>query len=279
MALGFDRETLLYVVGIFLGVAAAVYFGFQFFDQVSPVTTAALLFAGFVCFLVAGVGFDVEYLDVVAYALAAACYLVFVAFVISRFDVGDGGTFLLLAVSSALFIGLGYLAQERQLSITRRQAKGVIVAVLLASVVLVGVDLVGAQPSTAAEFEDSIEIPDRSDRVVVGTVTVENEFFLPREADIQRYHACVYGPDYRPAPLIRDESRPGSSLIGGGETWSYDILIPGQAFYTENGTRLEGFQGQDTVPVETTSECPETSDGSKVLVVEGSGDRPLPPTR
>lgn len=278
MALGFDREMLLYAVGILLGVAAAVYFGFQFFDEVSPVTTAALLFGGFVCLLVAGVGYDVEFLDVVAYALAAACYLVFVAFVLSRFDVGDGGTFLLLALSSALFIGLGYLAQRGRLSITRQQTKGVILVVMLAAVALVGVDLAGAQPTTSAEFEDSVEIPERSDRVVVGTVTIENEFFLPREADIQRYHACVYGPEFRPAPVQYD-SRPDSSLMAGGETWSYDIVLPGGAFYTENGTRMEGFEDRDRVPVETASECPETIDDPKVLVVDESERPPLPPQR
>ncbi|WP_254837646.1 hypothetical protein [Natronomonas marina] len=274
MALGLDREKLLYVVGILLGVAAAAYFGFQLFEGVSPATTATLLFAGFLCFLLVGVGFDVETLDIVAYALAAGCYLVFVAYVLSRFDVGDGGTFLLLAGSSALFIALGYLAQRDSLTLGRRRAAVAVVAVLLASVALVGVDLAGPQPTTTAEFEESVEIPDVRDRATVGTVTVTNGFFLPRRADIDRYHACVYGPEYRPAPL---EYRPslGSPLLGGGESRSYELALPGFVFYDDNGTRREGFQDLESIPVETAAECPERSDEPKVVVVQ----RPTPPRR
>lgn len=274
MALGLDREKLLYAVGILLGVAATAYFGFQLFDQVSPVTTAFLLFAGFLCFLVVGIGFDVETLDVVAYALAAGCYLVFVAYVLSRFDVGDGGTFLLLAGSSALFIALGYLAQRDSLVIERRRAKLSVVAVLLVAVALVGVDLVGPQPTTDAEFEESVEVPDVRDRATVGTVTVTNGFFLPRRADVERYHACIYGLEYRPAPL---EYRPslGSPLLSGGESRSYDLALPGFVFYDDNGTRREGFRNLETVPVETAPECPERSDEPKVVVVQ----RPAPPRR
>ena len=131
MVLDFGRETLLYAVGIVLGVVAIAYFGFQLFDQVSPVTTAVALLAGFLVFLVAGVAVEAELLDVVAYGLAAGCYLVFVAYVLARFDVGDGGTFLLLTASSALFVGLGYLAQKGRLELSRRRAMLAVLVVTL----------------------------------------------------------------------------------------------------------------------------------------------------
>ncbi len=267
MALGLDREKLLYVVGLLLGVVAVAYFGFQLFDRVSPVTTAALLFAGFVCFLVAGVALEVELVDIVAYALAAGCYLVFVAYVLSRFDVGDGGTFLLLAVSSGLFIALGYLAQRDLLAISRRRATLVVVVVLLAGVALVGVDLVGAQPSTTTEIEDEVEIPGERDEVTVGTVTVENRFVLPRETDVPQYFACVYGPEFRPAPLDFEPNR-RSGLLWGGENRRYDLVLTGRPFYDANGTLREGFQGAESVTVETGTDCPETEQDPKVLVVQ-----------
>lgn len=266
MVLGLDRETVLYAVGVLLGIAAAAYFGFQLFDQVSPVTTALVLFAGFLCFLTVGVGLDVETVDIVAYALAAGCYLVFVGYTLSRFDVGDGGTFLLLAASSGLFIGLGYLAQQGRLALDRRQAGLVVVAVLVVAVGVVGVDLVGAQPTTTAEFRESIEIPDDRERVTVGTVTVENGFVLPREAEVERYGACLYGTEFRPVPL-EYEPRAGSPLLGGGESRSYDLVVPGVLFYHDNGTRRAAFEGRETIPVETAAECPESSDETKLVVV------------
>lgn len=274
MAIGLDREKLLYAIGILLGVIAAAYFGFQLFDQVSVVTTAAVLFAGFLCFLLAGIGIDAELVDIVAYALAAGCYLVFVAYLLSRFDVGDGGTFLLLAASSALFIALGYLAQQDRLAIDRRRATVGIAVILLAAVALVGVDLVGAQATTSTTFEDTVEVPDRNERVAVGTVTVENEFFLPRDADIQRFEVCVYGPDVRPAMAEYDPPLEGSR-IGGDRTRHHEILVPGRAFYTSNGTLREGFEGRETVPVETASRCPETTQEPKVVVA----GRSQPPYR
>lgn len=272
MALAFDQEKVLYAVGILLGVVAVAYFGFQLFDQVSPVTTAALIFAGFVCFLVAGLGFDADTLDIVAYALAAGSYLVFVAYVLSRFDVGDGGTFLLLAGSSALFVGLGYLGQQGRLTLERRQAGLVVLVVLLAAVALVGVDLVGAQATTSTEFEESVDVPDRTGSVAVGTLTLENGFFLPRTADAPTFHACVYGPEFRPARLEYEPPR-SSSRLGGGETRRHDLLLPGRAFYDGNGTLREAFQDRETVPVETADECPETEREPSIVVVQ----TPVPP--
>lgn len=273
MALAFEREQLLYVVGILLGVAAVAYFGFQLFDQVSPATTAALLFGGFLCFLVAGVGLDVEPLDLVAYALAAGSYLVFVAYVLSRFDVGDGGTFLLLAASSALFVALGYVAQQGRLTLERRRAAVVVLVVVAAAVALVGVDLAGAQPTTATQIGDSVEVPGPHDHVTVGTLTVRNEFFLPRRVDVPTFHACIYGPSFRPAPVERHPRR-SPRLLGGGQTRTYDLRLPGRAFYDRNGTLLTGFQNRTSVPVETASECPDTSDDPKIVLLP----RPLPRT-
>lgn len=273
MVLGIDRETFLYAVGVLLGVAAVAYFGFELFDLISPVTTAALLFATFLCLLVVGIGFDVETLDVVAYALAAGCYLVFVAYVFSQFDVGDGGTFLLLAVSSALFIGLGYLSQRGRLDISRGRAKLVVVVVVLVAVALVGVDLVGAQPTTSTSVEDSVDVPDERESVTVGSVTVANGFFLPRETDVERYGACVYGPDLQPAPIKYDPVVRGG-LLGGGESRTYDLVLTGRAFYDENGRLREGFESRESVPVERASECPETGDEPKVVVVPESAVRP-----
>lgn len=267
MALGFEREKLLYAVGILLGVAAVAYFGFQLFDQVSPVTTAALLLAGFLCFLVGGVSSDAETLNVVAYALAAGCYLVFVAYVLSRFDVGDGGTFLLLAASSGLFIALGYVAQQGRLAVSRRRATVVVLVVVIASAAFVGVDLLGGQPTATTEVEESVEVPESHERVTVATLSVRNDGVFPHETDAPRLHACVYSPAFRPAPL-EYEPTARSALLWGGEARRYDVVIPGRAFYTENGTLREGFRADDSVPVERRSECPNSVEEPTVIVAD-----------
>lgn len=275
MALDFGREKFLYAVGIALGVVSVAYFGFRLFDQMSPVTTAAVLFAGFLVFLVAGVAVEAELLDVVAYGFAAGCYLVFVAYVLSRFDVGDGGTFLLLAASSALFVFLGYLAQEGRLELSRRRATLAVLVVTLPTLAVVGADVAGAGASASTEFDDSAEVPERGATTTVGTVTLVNPSFLPQEADVPRYRACAYLPELQPAPLVYDPS-PRSPLLDGGESRRFDLELPGVVFYTENGTRREAVRDRERVPVETAETCPERADGPKVVVVEGT-NLPRPP--
>ena len=275
MALEFGREKLLYAVGIVLGVVAVAYFGFRLFDQVSPATTAVALFAGFLVFLVAGIAAEAELLDVVAYGLAAGCYLVFVAYILARFDVGDGGTFLLLAGSSALFVALGYLAQEGRLELSRRRATLAVLVVALSTLAVVGVDVVSAGASASAEFGDSVEVPERGAATTVGTVTLANPSFLPRKADVPQYHACAYLPGLQPTPLTY-EPPPGSPLLDGGESRRFELELPGFVFYTENGTRRESVRNRDRVPVETAETCPESAGEPKVVVVEGT-DLPRPP--
>ncbi|PSQ32430.1 hypothetical protein BRD05_10285 [Halobacteriales archaeon QS_9_70_65] len=259
-----DRESLLYAVGVVLGVAATTYFGFRLLDRVSPATTAAVLLAGFGCLLVVGAAVDAETLDLVAYALSAGCYLVFAAYVASRFDPGDAGVFLLLAVSSGLFVGLGRLAQRDRLALSRRRAGAVVAVVLVATVAVVGVDLATGEPTTSATFEERVEIPDAEGSVRVGTVTVENGSPLPREVDPPRYDTCLTGGE-RSIPLDH-EPRPGSKLLGGGESRSYDLLVRGFVF-RDDGERREEFAGQESVAVETVADYPGDN-GAGLAVVE-----------
>ncbi len=264
-----DRESLLYAVGVVLGVAAAAYFGFRLLDRVSPVTTSVVLLAGFGCLLAVGAATDVKTLDFVAYALAAGCYLVFLAYVVSRFDLGDAGVFLLLVVSSGLFVALGRLAQRDRLALSRRRAGAVVAVLLVAVVAVAGVDLAAGGPTTSAAFEERVEIPDEGERVRVGTVTVENGSPLPRAVDLPRYGACLagVGAGERSVPL-EYEPRPGSGLLGGGDVRRYDLVVRGFVFY-EDGERREAFAGRESVPVETVADCP--GDGGEGLAVVERG--------
>lgn len=272
MALDLDRVTILYVVGILLGIAATVYFGFQLLEDLSPVTTAVLLLLGFVALLLLAVAVETDRLDLVLYALSAGFYLVFVAYLLSTFDVGSAGTFLLLAGSSLLFIGLGFLASRGRLALTGRQVRIGLLIVLLLGIGLVGVDLIGAQPTESTEFDDEIEIPSYRESVTIGTVTVENQFVLPREIESTRFFACTYTPErdvqslqYRPS--IRNE------LLGGGDSKQYDLVLSGHVFYVEDDRR-EGVRDMDTIPVEQAETCPESVDSPRVVVVS---DLPEPP--
>ena len=266
------RERLLYAVGILLGVAAIFYLGFRLLDDLSPATTPSLLGLAFLAFLIVGIRIERDSLAPVSYALAAGWYLAFVAYVLWTFDPGDGATFLLLAGSSALFIGLGYLATRGRLTLARRRARIGLAVVIVLGAGLLAVDAAGPQPIYTAEFEDSVAVPDRGERVQIGTVTVENEFALPRSADVPRYYACLTAAEPGIVPLQYDNRTP-DQLIGGGEVVTHELVVGGQLFY-HGEQRHEAIRDRETIPVTTAEECPRDGNDVRLVVVTDAVEPP-----
>jgi len=231
MDLDVNRVKVLYAVGVLLGVAAAFYFAVQLLEDLSPTTTSAVLVLGFVLFVLAGLYAETSALDTVFYALGAGSYLVFVFYALSVFDFSDGGIFLLLAGSSALFIVLGYASNEGMLDAERRTALVGVGVVLLLGVALLGFDVTGEQPTYTAEFDDEIEVPQITGETAVGEVTVDNPFVLSRTADVPGYQACVYVPERRNVRTVYDESTRGL-VLAGSESRSFELTVRGRASTT-----------------------------------------------
>jgi len=271
MDLNIDRVKILYIVGVLLGVTAAFYFGFRLLEDLSPTTTSTVLLLGFVAFLLAGLYVKTETLDTVFYALGAGSYIVFVFYTVSAFDLGDGGIFVLLAGSSALFIALGYASSEGMLDFERRRVLVGVAVVVVLGFALLGFDVTGAQPTQAAEFEDEVEVPPLPGQSAVGEVTVENPFALSREAELPGYDACLYTPDVRRTRL-RYTDRMGDIVLAGSGSRTFELTIGAEVFYDrETGNLSEGLSGRETVPVERAEECPDTTDEVKLVVVPEGG--------
>lgn len=275
MDIELDSAAILYALGAVTGIAAVVFFGAEVAVALSPTVKAALLLAGFVAFLVAGLSLPVDLPAAVAYVLAAAAYLVSVGYTVSRFRPGSRVTFLLLAASSVLFVGLGYLVRERGLDLTRREAGAVVAVVLVAGAGLVALDAAGPDPAYRLELRDSANVTS-GESVRVGTLVADNRFALSRTMDVPEYYACVYTPDRR-APTRVDVDRYASDrppdLLRGGETrrMAARIHVP----YELSGERPEdGPPPRVTlgvVPIGTSTACPPASDvlEPRVVVVRG----------
>lgn len=276
MELSVSRVQLLYGVGVVLGILAAFYFAFILLEDLSPTVTAAMLLLGFLVFAVAGLYAEPERLDIVSYALAAGSYVIFLAYTITTFDLSDVAVFLLLAGSSAMFILLGFLSFEGYLEVNRQHARLALGVLLLGGIVLVGVDVVGPQPTYEQTFEDAIEIPELRTEARLGTVTIHNPFVLSRTTELPRYHACLVAPDTDPqlVPLRYDEN-PRSVFLAGGESNAYELLIGPRGFYEDDELR-EPIRDAETIPVETTEECPEHTDEVKLVIVRDSPEPPIP---
>ncbi len=268
-----DRVKVLYAVGVLLGIIAAFYFGFELLEDLSPTTTSAVLLLGFVAFFFVGLYVETETLDTVLYALAAGAYLVFVAYTLAVFEIGDGGVFVLLAGSSALFVALGYLSSKGRLDIERRRALAVVAVVLALALGLLVFDVTGAQPTYDYDFEDEVDVPDEiRGEEVVGSVTVENPFALSRVAEAPVVDGCIYTPDRETAGVRYDDRTRG--VLGGGESRVHDVIVRGEGFYDHETNELhDAFADRETVPVEVADECPEEADEPKLVVVVTDNER------
>lgn len=245
MDLDLDGGTILYVLGIGFALAALAYFVRDVVFALSITVKAALLFLAFLAFLLGGVVMDRDVLDRVSLVLSAAAYVVFLVYVITRYDLAATGVFLVLAVSAVLFVGLGYVLRQVPPTISPRTAKVLAVALVGVAVLLVGVDVATAGVTATVELEDSVTVtvPDdgHTDRefvmteTTVGQVDVTNAGPFTRSLSLPDTSACVVGTDAIPADVVgpanevRLEYDPPRyerpDRLAGGETHSSDIVV------------------------------------------------------
>ena len=231
-----DSGKLLYALGVLFAAAAFLYFVRDVVFGLSITVKAVLLLLAFVGFFVAGVAVQRDVLDVVGFALSGIAYVVFVGYVVVRYDPGETGTFLLLAASAAVFLGLGYVLRMRELTVSRRTATAVVAALVVLGTVLVGVDAVGGGVTYDLETESSVtvepptRVPDRgyvSTEVTVGTVTASNEFVFTRAFDLPSLRGCLLGVEDPPNREFwvgyESAAFEQGSIIRGQTTRTFDV--------------------------------------------------------
>ncbi|MBX0295919.1 DUF2157 domain-containing protein [Haloarcula nitratireducens] len=278
MKLQIDSGKLLYALGVLFAAAAFLYFVRDVVFGLSITVKAVLLFLAFVAFFVAGVTVDRDVLDVVAFALSGVAYVVFVGYVVLRYGPSETGTFLLLAVSAALFVTLGYLLRQQTVDVPRRTATGVVVALLLVSAVLVGVDALGGDVTYDLRTEESVTVsppvraPDSGyvnvDRSV-GTMTATNSFVFTRALSLPTLDGCLVGTDAVPRDDVwlsyefPDYDRPDTIAGGTSREFGVRASIPVDVNQT----------GPATVAIERGTDC--TVDRSSPTLIVSAGEEDL----
>ena len=266
-----DGGKLLYALGIAFALGALVYFTRDVVFGLSVTVTALLLFVGFLAAFVAGLALDRDVLDVVAYALGGLSYVVGVGYVLTRYAVGETGTFLLLSVSAAVFLGLGYAVREHDLAVDRRTAGIVLFGALAVSVVFVGADAAtgGVVYTAALDDETTAQLtsaeaaePRRVVEVSVGTLVARNDSPFTRPIDLPAARACVVGVDTpRGADRgsLQYDPRPdGTPLAGGGErSYELRVVVP----TTANESRV-------TYGIERREDCDVRRETPTILIVD-----------
>ncbi|AXR78424.1 hypothetical protein [Natrarchaeobaculum sulfurireducens] len=277
-----DGGKVLYVLGVLFALGALLYFARDVVFGLSITVTAALLFAAFVAFLVAGLTLERDVLDVVAYAVAGLSYAVFLGYVATRYTVDETGVFLLLSASAALFVGLGYGVRRQRLDVGRRAAGYVVVGIVAVSFVFVGADVVTGDVQYSVELDDetTVDVPqtdDDEDRVraeaTVGTLTVTNPSPFARPVDLPSAAGCVVGTDVETDQVpVRYEPRSYDvpDRIDRNDERTHELEL--HASVPANET------GEMTYAVERGSDCDVDREAPTVIVMfeeDGDASRPV----
>lgn len=274
-----DSGKLLYGLGVLFALLALAYFGQDLVFGLSITVKSALLFLAFVASFVAGVGIDRDVLDVVAFALSGLSYVAFVLYVLTSYSVDETGTFLIFAVSAALFLGLGFLVRERRPTVPARTAGLAVGGLALVGVVLVGADVAAGGVTYTADLNDQVTVapPDGAptdDEVTfvrgdVGTVTAENGPLFRRHLQDPGIRGCVVGMETPPGRgdvvelSLETDDRP-RTIAGGGEV-TFDVRVE---FPVSTNESMPA-----TLAVERADSCDAARADPTLLVVVEEGTR------
>lgn len=191
------KQTALQAIGVVTGSVTVLYFVFNNNLGLSPFTTALvglLLAAGF---LVVSLRHEETADTVSLYVLAGVSFLAGSLRFVSAYDLQDLGTLLALSFVSLVSYGLARF-RDGLPTPPRTAARVLVVAVVVLSVVFVGVDLgtgdVGHSVETVEEVTIPAEDPDHHEPTLrLGTLTYTNPSPIPKEAGYPRLEGCVRG--------------------------------------------------------------------------------------
>jgi hypothetical protein len=255
-----DEAKLLYGLGAFLGIIAIIYFGHELILDLSPTIKSFILLSGTVMFLGAAEYVRHGFLKSSFYIFSAFSYLSFLVYIFARFSFSSEQIFLILAASSALFIGLGYLRSEKGYEVTEDQAKKVLGAVIALVALAVVFDVVGAQPKYNLELKETVEVVE-GEEFEVGVLEIKNDFLLSRNVDTPTFRGCLFieeGHDRRNIYVSPDDR----GLIAGSATERLSLTESVRSPHDQNMS----VSGNYTV---VNQECPSEPEERTIYIHEG----------
>ncbi len=264
-----DVSTLLYAIGIILGIVSVVYFGRSIIADLSPTIKSVLLLLGFPVLFVSGDLIQKRIIDKFFYLLSAVSYVVFLWYAFGTFELGGNFVFLILVLSSVLFLSLGYL-KSREVNLKSSWKKITLIVLIALMIGLTSFDVMGAQPKYDLQLEDSINFEgvwERDEqRIRIGTLEVRNDFVFSRFTHFPELRACLYTPGKH--EIYPYYSRWEVNIVGGGETENIEVSI-----YPPRGEELGKppayMENIKIVPIEGADSCPEEVEEPKLIVTTG----------
>lgn len=271
-----DSAYILYGLGAVLGIISVLYFGQEVLLSLSPTVKSIILFLSFAFFFVSGHYTRTALLDTVLYILSAGAYIIFLGYTIFRFTFSTNQVFVALALSSVLFIGLGYVVREQRFTLPTRAVRFTLAGIAVIVLALVLFDAVSPQATTELELEDMVNAEDAADNdAVIGTFTLRNPFVFSRMVDVPRFSGCLHAPNLEgPMPTFIETRDPGPGLLHGGEVRTVDLTVRFRVIPPDverDGLTQDDYRELGEIPIQQMSECPETIDTAMLVVTDETG--------
>ena len=268
MELKIDEAKLLYGLGAFLGIIAILYFGHELILDLSPTVKSFILLSGTIMFLGGAEYVKHDILKSSLYIFSAFSYLSFLVYIFGRFSFSSEQIFLILAASSVLFIGLGYLKSEKEYEMNRDQTRKVL-GVLMALVALAVVfDVLGAQPEYSLELHETVEVTEGQE-FEIGVLEIRNDFPLSRNVNTPTFRGCLFIEEGHDGRIIYVNPE-GGGIIGGSTTERVPLVE--NAHYERHEDQNITITGNYTVVNE---DCPEEPNERTIYINQSDGSELL----
>lgn len=257
-----DEAKLLYGLGAFLGIVAIIYFGYELILDLSPTVKSFIFLSSTVMFLGAAEYVRNGILKSAFYIFSAFSYLSFLVYMFARFSFSSEQIFLILAASSAVFIGLGYLRSEKGYEVTRDQARRILGTLMVLVALAIVFDVIGAQPEYGLELNENVEVT-AGEEFEIGVLEIQNDFPLSRNVDTPTFRGCLFieeGHDGRNIYFSPD----AGGLVGGSKTERIPLIE--NAHYERHEDQNVSISGNYNVVNE---ECPSEPEERTIYVHAG----------
>lgn len=184
-----DNSRIFYGGSALFAVLSVLYLGFEYLQDLSPVTISAVIFSVFVAAFLRGT-FKENRMNFVYYLTAAGSYIVFLLYVNGKFLDTSNQVLLSLIASAGLFLGIGYLLTEKEKLVPdREQANKLTAAIAVFIGLLLLYNIFFVEASFTAELDDTAVLD--SERQKIGEVQIEKTGYLPIETDRRSLNFCI----------------------------------------------------------------------------------------
>ncbi|MFB6114839.1 MAG: hypothetical protein ABEK04_00995 [Candidatus Nanohalobium sp.] len=247
MDLGLDSSTAFYTLGVIFGIFTIIYFGIEVILEISPVAKSAILLLSSAVFFSATGLTASKWRNIPLYFMASFSYLIFVAYTLVKFQFGSVGTFLMLAGSSTVFFGAGYMVSEKDVEVPRDKARYLVIAGVLLIAALFIFDSIGSEAQVNLQLRNDVNMTYGSE-TALGSVHVSNSFVLPRSYELPNYGACLPESDRSISLYVED----GKDLVYKGQDVEMELKA---RYYPEIERRNGTNKTWKTYSVVKTDEC------------------------